>query len=357
MFRTRLIISCFGFCLVFGCSEPSGPSGFSDTYKLAYDGPDLRIHITNADGTGKELLGTFPATAPAFSPKGVFLAMITNTFRQGPGGDSLVLLDLSTSKRKDLAFLSSDSLHEVHEYAWSPDGTKIAFVRTVQFNVREDLYVVDILTGELLQLTDQYRSHLPSWSSDSRTVFFERIGRLPYPYGEYLLVDSDGKNLRTSPYQVPGRQGGGVRWNPNGQTVALEGWEVSGQSAGTYILDVYTMSVEGSNLRQLTSDGGSFHPNWSPDGRKIAFVSSNVSNGYNLFVVNGDGSEKRAITSHSNVYPYQLHLWSSDGKKIAYTYIESGQAGVPHLHVVDIDDLIDTDTGVSNFLSFDWKPF
>jgi Tol biopolymer transport system component len=358
MLWKKLVLPCLGICLGVGCSERSNPVTISDTYKLVYDyGPDLRIHIMNADGTGQELIGTFLATTPGFSPKGDFLAMLTNTFRRGPGGDSLVLLDLKTYERKDLAFLSSDSQGGVREYAWSPDGTKIAFVRAVKLDVREDLYVVNILTGELVQLTDQYRNHFPLWSSDSRTVSFERIGEVPYPYAEYFLIDWDGKNLRPSPYRVTGRPGAGdVHFNPNGQTVAFEGWEVSSQGAGTYIVDIYTMNVDGSNLRQLTNDGASARPNWSPDGRKIAFFLSNVSNGLNLYIMNWDGSGRRAITLHNNVYPL-VYLWSPDGKKIAYAYTESSQPGVPHLHVVDIDDLKDTDTGVSDFLTFDWKPF
>jgi Tol biopolymer transport system component len=63
--------------------------------------------------------------------------------------------------------------------------------------------------------------------------------------------------------------------------------------------DLITVDLEGKNPQQLTTDPrGAMEPTWSPDGKRIAFVSFRTGIGQ-IFVMNADGSELKNITNTS----------------------------------------------------------
>ncbi len=61
--------------------------------------------------------------------------------------------------------------------------------------------------------------------------------------------------------------------------------------------EIYTMNADGTNQVRLTNNNIiDDHPKWSPDGKKIAFLSQNSSGAFAIFVMNHDGSGKTEIT-------------------------------------------------------------
>jgi Tol biopolymer transport system component len=96
-------------------------------------------------------------------------------------------------------------------------------------------------------------------------------------------------------------------WSPDGRRIAF-----ASKRSGTF--DIYAMNADGTGTRRLTSapaDDG--HPTWSPDGRRIAFERGITGD---IYVMNADGSGARAITDDpaGETQP----AWSPDGRWIAY---------------------------------------
>ena len=58
------------------------------------------------------------------------------------------------------------------------------------------------------------------------------------------------------------------------------------------------MNADGSEQKRLTSNpAGDSCPRWSPDGKRIAFLSRR-DRGYEIYVMNADGSEQKRVTSN-----------------------------------------------------------
>ena len=95
-------------------------------------------------------------------------------------------------------------------------------------------------------------------------------------------------------------------WSPDGRRIAF----VSRRNGR--VDHIYVMDSDGRNLKQLTQDSNSSEPAWSPDGAKIAFTRSEA--GKQVWVMDADGGNQRRLTQEGqNSHP----AWSPDGKRIA----------------------------------------
>lgn len=100
-----------------------------------------------------------------------------------------------------------------------------------------------------------------------------------------------------------------------------------GQIAFTRGRHIYLMNPDGSGQSNLTpepgnGDGnGNWDPTWSPDARRIAFVTDRNGANYQIWVMNADGSAQTRLTSTGDaaIYNVQTPAWSPDGRKIAFS--------------------------------------
>jgi Tol biopolymer transport system component/imidazolonepropionase-like amidohydrolase len=114
------------------------------------------------------------------------------------------------------------------------------------------------------------------------------------PPGEWRTISIDTTETTWSNVDV----------SPDGSTIVFDA-----------LGDIYTMPIDGGEAHALTAGiEWNYQPKYSPDGSEIVFVSDRAG-GDNLWIMNADGSEPRAVTSEPD---HLVHnpSWSPDGKNL-----------------------------------------
>jgi Tol biopolymer transport system component len=257
-----------------------------DAGRIAF-AADREIYLINPDGSGLTQI-TYSAPdvynyQPAISPDGTRIAFATVQGSQA--GISIIYVDGS-----GLLTLTTNNLTRDSEPAWSPDGSKLAFVRgydptsegVANFSpcgpIR--IYLLDLETGGLTNLTPDQDATDPSWSPDGTRIAFasNKDGNF-----DIYSMASDGTDVqqltRTTAHEAE------PAWSPDGKTIAYASgyaradldcgfihtgrgdWPVLGTP------DIHLMSNDGTNQIRLTETENNLEPTWSPDGASLAFVN------------------------------------------------------------------------------------
>jgi Tol biopolymer transport system component len=133
-----------------------------------------------------------------------------------------------------------------------------------------------------------------------------------------------------------------LAWSPDGNQIAFSA-SLSG--------NIYVIDADGSNLRQVTDDGGS-EPTWSPDGARIAFVAQNRV--YRICVTDLAGAH--CLTDFA--MPVCCPSWSPVGDEIAFIVqgdVEAGTATAMYVVGIDGSNLRHV-VDVSSEGTFGWPP-
>lgn len=236
--------------------------------------------------------------------------------------------------------------------ALSPDGTRIAFLSArhdpaPKFpNLKYELYVVDVESGEEIRLTttEATEGH-PAWSPDGTRISFDA----DYDgdgYAEIYTLAPDGKDLTRLTFNLANDQF--ADWSPDGTQIAF-----ASERNGNW--DLFVMDADGSNQRPLTeSPAWELFPAWSPDGMQIAytFLQPNSRN-TDVFVMHADGSEPRQLTDTSGFD--ENPVWSPDGEQIAFQSARGGTFGIYVMNADGSDPRLITDP-TSDALWPSWGP-
>lgn len=166
------------------------------------------------------------------------------------------------------------------------------------------------------RLTDDPRADFPveqapDGSGWTRVVSEE--GPVPEAHVEQIVwMPREGAPVSVGP---AGRRARGPSWAPDRSFVVFE------SDAEQAFSDVWRWEPSGASRRLTTTENGAFEPAVSPDGRRVAFVSTRDGNP-EIYVMAADGSAPRRLTDwrRDDMTP----LWSPDGTRLAFLRREQG---------------------------------
>ena len=283
--------------------------------------------------------------------------------------DALFAISLETGARRQLTTPRPPVSGDTHP-AISPDGHWLVFRRMANLYTGE-LYALPlgpqmVAAGEPRRLTSRsLDAQHPTWLGDSKTILFSARAslwrqsiadgsepvRLPF-VGDYGLMpvvsrppsgrparlvyvrDFDDMNIWRITTTAPGavasgppvsaiassRLDGMPQFSPDGRRVAFT-------SDRTGRWEIWVSNPDGTNAVQITSLGAvaTGYPHWSPDGESITF-HTNVDGQWEVYVVAAGGGKPRNVSAHpaSDISP----SFSRDGRWIYFDSNRSGESRI-----------------------------
>jgi len=166
----------------------------------------------------------------------------------------------------------------------------------------------------------------PGWSPDGQRITFvsHRLGHDGTLSTEVYVMNADGSGQRNLTREWGLELDVSPIWSPDWRKIAFVS-DPCAAVAGACVTQIYLMNADGSGLRRVARGGkvrlpgaAGFYalpPAWSPDGRKIAF-GSDRDGSVEIYVMNADGSGQRRLTRSPEVEGSLA--WSPDGRRIAF---------------------------------------
>ena len=250
---------------------------------------------------------------PAISPDGKLVAYAAGT----AGGTDIYVRQLAGGRVVKVS--NDDSRH--HRWpAWSPDGSQIAYIASTgdRGGPSGRVFTVPALSGSprLIADTLAYFS-TPAWSPDGRLIAYSAIDSIVI-----RGVDDGSRRTLRTPMSVHS-----LAWSPNGKRIAF----VSGNPFYSFATtafgnlsptSIWTIGLEDSAAQRVTQERHVFlSPTWMPDSRGLLYVS-NDGGAFDVYHVRldeaGRAAAARRLTTGLNVHGISL---SPDGGRLAYSVL------------------------------------
>lgn len=284
----------------------------ADEAKLAssknYLGSNLEV-LDIADGN-REIIYTSPKSlqAPNWTPDGKYL--IYNS--EG------LIYKFDIASRKPVVLETGDVKNNNNDHVLSFDGKMLGLSSSIKSLGGSIVYTVPVSGGTPEQITPQGPSYLHGWSPDNQYLVF--TGQRNNEFDIYRVPAKGGEEVRLT--TATGLDDG-PEYTPDGKYIYFN-------SNRSGIMQIWRMNADGSGQKAVTD--GKFHdwfPHISPDGKWIVFLSflkEEVSAGEHPFYKHvylrimpiGGGEPKVIAYVYGGQGTINTPTWSPDSKKIAF---------------------------------------
>ncbi len=215
------------------------------------------------------------------------------------------------------------TMHEAHDInpCFSPDGRWLAFSSNRHGSY--DVFVVPVHGGKPRRLTfDSGHDMALGWSADGKSIIFSSTRSTSFPANlEVYSVPLDGGRETRLPFA----EAKDISFSQGGRAAFVRGpgtWYRKGYR-GSSSDDIWLANADGSGVKRLTEfNGQDGSPMWSPDGRKLFYVSEQLGNQANIICqeLNSAGQpegKQRLLTNHKEDSVRRARI-SGNGEWIVY---------------------------------------
>ncbi len=254
---------------------------------------DQRLWLVDSDGANLTPVGVGGiALSPAWHPTARYLAYAS----MADDGTHIVVRDLQTGQSRRMPRLGGSNITPV----FSPDGGTLVYSAG---DDGTDLYAVSAFGGgdapRRVTFGRGSPTSSPTFSPDGRKLAYIS-GRLGHP--EVYITDADGTNAELLTEAPSGDRPyrSFPDWSPDGRTVAF-----TSQEGPNY--QVMVISMRDRRIKQLTGDARNEDPSWAPDSRHVVFTSTR-SGAKQLWVLDTESGRTRQLTRGAGVA--RMAAWS-----------------------------------------------